>query len=333
MIPALLFAAWLSTRAATAAEQPKPAPKASSIPYLGPGSDKLSPEEYERIYRTYIQTSVLLGYPVGRETPAPCDQALNTLFRQVGMYGYPVPGDAQHVVRTSKVIKNVKAETYELGGILIQVQRDAKTSGLQKLLLVNSSSARATRRLSQSARAELIDLDRDKITGLERVKGIPVGYPHPLLSKEGQGLFVKQLRFNGKVDGCEPVEFNDNNWTAGFALSDERCQELRGDAEHVWKGELSTDDFYEREVKRMKERAQKAAMKDGMKEADAKALVEKHVTLPLASEINVVGSAMQNLAQCNLVALGRAGRPKGGAEAVPAGGEKNGTTKGASSAE
>lgn len=321
---------------ALAAEQPKaPAtPPLHSLPYLGPGADKMSPEEYERVYKNYIQTSILLGYPVERDQRAPCDQALNSIFRQMGMFSYPVPGDAQHLQKAVKLIKSFRVETYELGGGLIQVVRDGKKNGLLKLILVNSAAPRATRKLSQLARTEIIDLERDEKTGLEKVKGVPVGYPHPLLSKEGQGLVVKTLRFNGKVDGCEPVEFLDNAWTSGFELSDARCLELQTDAAKVWDGAMSTDDFYNRQLKHMKENGAKAAMKSGISAAEAKALVEKHFTLPLTSEISVVGKAMANLAQCNLVALGNAGsRPKGGAATGSSGPDKTDTGKGAGSAQ
>ncbi|MGZ3710891.1 MAG: hypothetical protein ACXWQO_18340 [Bdellovibrionota bacterium] len=319
-----------------AAEKPKaPAkPAEHTLPYLGPGADKMTPEEYDRVYKNYIQTSILLGYPITRDLRAPCDQALNNIFRQMGMFGYPVPGEAQQLTRNNKVVKGFKVETYAQGGALIQVVRDGKKNGLLKLILVNSASPRATLKLTQLARNDIIDLDRDPKTGLERVKGVPVGYPHPFLSKEAQGLFVKTLRFNGKVDGCEPVEFLDNAWTGGFELSENRCVELQNDATSVWDGRMPTEEFYKRELGRMKQRGVKEAMKSGIKEDEALDLVNRHYTLPLTSEISVVGSAMANLAQCNLVALGNAGaRAKNAAPAGTSDGGQGTPAKGAGSAE
>lgn len=324
---------------AQAAEKPsKPAapakaPAETAVPYLGPGGEKMTPEEYERVYKNYIQTSILLGYPLVREERQACDQALNNIFRQMGMFGYPVPGDAQQLQRTNKTVKGYKVETYELGGGLIQLVRDGGNNGLLRLVLVNSSATRATRKLSQLARADIIDLETDPKTGLERVKGVPVGFPHPFLSKEAQGLYVKVLRFNGKVNGCEPIQYLDNTWTGGFDLSDARCVELKSQASRVWDGQLSTEDFYKHELNRLKDNAAKSAMKSGVTEAEAKALVEKHFTLPMTSEITIVGSAMANLAQCNLVALGNMNARQKGETGAPADGGKTGSGKGAGSAE
>jgi len=51
-----------------------------ALPYLGPGSDKLSKAEYERIYKNYIQTSILLDYPSLRGTPQAADRASIRFF-------------------------------------------------------------------------------------------------------------------------------------------------------------------------------------------------------------------------------------------------------------
>ena len=121
MVTALLL---VSASAVFAAQDKK---EARSIPYLGPGADKLSPEEYEKIYKNYIQTSVLLGYPFSKEKAAPCDQALSSLFRSAGMFGYPVPVDAQQVQRSVKTSAGRKVETYEMAGLIVQVAREAKS--------------------------------------------------------------------------------------------------------------------------------------------------------------------------------------------------------------
>lgn len=312
----------------------KEAPKATALPYLGPGADKLSAEEYERKYKSYIQASILFGYPIGRDQAAPCDQALSAVFRQNGMFAYPVPGDAQ-VTRSTKVVKNKKVETYQLGGALLQLSRDAKSSALDNLFVVNSGSTRATRKLTMLIRKEILELYRDPVTGLEQVKGIPVGFHHPFLSKDGQGLIVRVLKFNGKVDGCEPVDFFDNDWVGGFDLSEGRCVELQADAERVFKEQQTAEEFYLHEVKRMKEKATASAIQQGAKPEEAKQLVEKNLVPPLTGELNVVGSAMRNLFQCNVLALGRAGGvPK--ATPAPSGdgkGNPGGSPKGAGSAE
>ncbi len=284
-----------------------------SLPYLGPGAETLSKEEYERIYKSYIQSSVLLGYPFLQNYPQACDQALSATFRQAGMFGYPVPGDAA-VLKTTKTITGKKVESYELGGSLLQLSR-AANGAPERLMWINSSSPKANRQLAQKMKSEVLTLEKDKVTGLERVKGLPVGLPHPYLNPNGQGLIVRILRFNGKIDGCAPIEFFDNAWTNGFDLSETRCQELQGDAQRVWTAEISPEAFRSRELERMKAKALAEARKNGASEQDAKKLVEKHFVPPFTSEINIVGAAMRNLAQCNMVALGgpkkRAENPDG----------------------
>jgi hypothetical protein len=274
-----------------------------SLPYLGPGAEALSKEEYERIYKSYIQSSVLLGYPFLQNYPQACDQALSATFRQAGMFAYPVPGDAAGVLKSNKTMGGKKVESYELGGSLLQLSR-ATNGAPERLLWINSSSPKANRQLAQKMKSELLTLEKDKVTGLERVKGLPVGLPHPYLNPNGQGLIVRILRFNGKVEGCAPMEFFDNAWTNGFELSESRCQELQGDAQKVWTAEISPEAFRARELDRMKAQALAEAKKNGASEQDAKKLVEKHFVPPFTNEINIVGAAMRNLAQCNLVALG-----------------------------
>jgi hypothetical protein len=300
---------------------------AKALPYLGPGADKLSPEQYEKIYRNYIQASALLGYPFLKGQAAPCDHALNAVFRQAGLFAYPVPNEAQQITRATKVVGEEKMEAYESAGTLIQVVRDRKSGGLKRVIWINSASPKATRRLGQIAKKEILTLKKDPVTGLERVKGIPVGLPHPFLAAEGQGLYVRILTFNGKVDACEPVDFVDNTWVAGFDLSENRCAELQFDAERVWKGQLSAQDFSDRELQRMKGNALKSALAKGEKEESARKIIEKHFVAPLTSEINVVGSAMRNLAQCNLLAIGRAGdKARGGkGQGTGRGGEASGS--------
>ncbi|KAJ8134581.1 hypothetical protein OY671_012206, partial [Metschnikowia pulcherrima] len=71
---------------------------------------------------------------------------------------------------------------------------------------------------------------------------------------------------------------------------------------------MSPDEFSVRELDRSKKKAMASAMAAGTKEAEAKALVDKAYQMPMSSQINIVGQAMRNLAQCNSLALGRAAR-------------------------
>lgn len=306
--------------------------KEQTIPYLGPGGDKLSPEEYERVYKGYIQSAALLGYPFLKQSPPVCEQALAAIFRQAGLFGYPVPGDAP-LKRATKTIEGRKVETYESAGVIAQVAR-GKNGAPESLILLNSSSPKAIRRLSGYAKNELLSLEKDPVTGLEKVRGVPVGFPHPFLENEGQGLYVRALKLNGKTDGCAPLDFQDNSWSAGFDLPESRCLELQAEAERVWQEKISPQDFAEGELKRMKAAALKSALAKGAKESEAKALIEKHFQPPFTNEITVVGSAMRNLNQCNMLALGRAGRDAAkGAGAAPAKTEPGSKGSGAGSAQ
>lgn len=286
------------------------------MPYLGPGSDKLSKAEYERIYKNYIQTSILLDYPFLQGTPQACDQALSSVFRQAGLYTYPVPGDAQ-VQKSVRTVKGQKVETYIAGGMTVQLTRSSITSAPERLVWINSGSTKASRRLNEIAKKDLLTLEKDPVTGLERVKGLPVGFPHPFLNQAGQGLFVKILKFVSNKESCRPEEFFDNAWSGGFDLSNDRCLELQGDAENVWAEKMKPAEFRDRELRRLKERAKRNAMDTGLKEAEAQKMVDKHFVPPYTNEINVVGSAMRNLAQCKLLALGN----KVKREAPPSGGD------------
>lgn len=287
------------------------------MPYLGPGTDKLSREDYERIYKNYIQTSILLGYPFLEKPPLPCDGALANIFRQIGLFTYPVPAEAEQVRKSTKILKGKKVETYEMAGLIVQVVREEKSGALLRAIWINSSSPRATRKLSQIVRTDILEIQKDPITGLERVKGVPVGYPHSLLSTEGQGLYVKSLDFNGKLDACEPVNFSDNTWVAGFDLSDSRCEELRMETTQVWNEKLSPSDFAARELKRLKDKARKNALAKGIKEEEVNKMIGREFVPPFTNEINIVGSAMRGLAQCNLLAIGRSAMPKNQDNSAP----------------
>lgn len=285
--------------------QKTPTNKVQAIPFLGPGADKLPPEEYVKIYRTYIQQSMLLGYPFMEEAPTACEQSLKTLFRQAGLYTYPVPQDLDRLERVKKNIGASSLESYWIGGQLLQVERDGKSQALHRVLWVNSSSPKAMKLLWGAAKQVYLSLVRDPKTGLERLQNLPVGYPHPYIDVSSQGIFVRELKYNGKLAAaCSPIGFVDNAWTSGFALSDERCGELRSDIDLVWQGKLRASDFAEKERKRMVENSIKNAMANGIKRDEAEKIVAKNMVPPFNHEVTLVGGAMRNLGQCNLLAIG-----------------------------
>lgn len=291
-------------------------------PYLGPGADKLSSEEYLRVYRNYIQQSALLGYPFDKAELKPCDHALSSIFRQMGFYGYPVPRDARKVERGTFKKDGFAVEWYQLEGVSLQVAR--KGGALDRLVLVNAATVPAGLKLRDLGRKNLLQLQREKATFLERVEGVPVGYPHAHLTNDSQGLFVKVLRFNGKLEACAPVEYIDNSWTDGFALTQSGCGEIQSDVERVWLDQLSHQDFYERSLDRLKRQAEAKALARGAKPEEAKATALAQFVGPTASAVSVVGVTMRNLSQCNQLAMVpplKPSRVEGGAgEGVPAAG-------------
>ncbi len=285
-----------------------------SIPYLGPGSDKLTPEQYEKVYRDYIQESILLGYPFMKESAPPCVHSLKAIFRQVGMLTYPVPSNAPDVKRKKFSASGFAVEVYSLGGVVIQVVRSGKTKALSHLLLANATTTESRGRVLHAAEKQILHLTRDKATGLEKVSGVPVGYPHHFLTTDSQGIFVKILRFNESVSDCRPVSFSDNSWVGGFALDNERCGALQTDVENVWVGKLSPQDFSDRALKAMIEDAKKNAKRNGASEKEADQAIQRNFVPPFTNAVNVVGLAMRNLAQCNQLALTAAPQLKEGGE-------------------
>ena len=308
IVRAVLLAILFSSSLARAADKP------TSIPYLGPGTDVMSKEEYQRVYKNYIQLSALLGYPFLEGNGPACDHDLRSIFRQSGFFGYPVPADAEEVKKAKFSSGSYFVESYELGGISIQVLRDGKTKALDRLILVNAITPKAKRKLSQLLRKEILSLDRDTRTGLEKVAGLPVGFPHPLLTQESQGLYVKILKFNGKLDGCAPLAYLDNTWVGGFNITDTGCHELQDAVEQVWTGHLTAKNFAASEVQKMRDHAMKQAMSHGISEAEAAKIVAKNIVEPFTADVNVIGNAMRNLAQCNSLALGSGKKSPGGSE-------------------
>lgn len=278
-----------------------------AMPFLGPGSDVMTPDEYQKAYRDYIQQTIYYGYPFFEGMAQPCDQAMSAIFRQAGMYTYPVPQDAQHVERIMKKVSPSKMEIYQLGGVLIQVLRDEKSDALDRLVFINTRSVKAGKQILFLAKNAPLDLDRDARTGLEKIKNVPVGYPHPYLDPEGQGVFVRELRFNKSKLSCAPLEYKDNSWNAGFKLNESRCADTQKEVQMVWDKAISPHELAENERKRMKDEAVKSAMQKGVSRADAEAKANKYITEPFASDINIVGGVMRNLAQCNLLSMGGSG--------------------------
>lgn len=322
-VPLACFLALILTHGALAAGPQSNPPAKNNLPYLGPGTDVMSPDEYQRVYKTYIQLSVLLGYPFFEKAGAPCEHDLRAIFRQAGFFSYPVPAEAQQIHRGKFQAKGFQVEFYEMGGISIQVVRDQKSSALDRVILVNSSSPKATAKLLTALHHEILGLDRDPRTGLERVKGIPVGYPHPLLSPEGQGLYFKVLRFNGKLAACEPLDFLDNSWVGGFDLNGKTCEALQNSVNQVWAGKLSAHEFAADQVAQMKEHALQNALAKGISKENAQMIVDRNFVEPIVSEVNVIGNSMRNLAQCNALAIGASSN--GGKGGGGPGGENQGS--------
>lgn len=299
------FFALLLTAAAYAADKTPPPKRAEPLPYLGPGSDTMSPEEYRRVYKEYIQQTILLGFPIVEGSAQPCEQAVRTLFRQAGLFNYPVPGDAQKILKVQKQIGDRFIEFYQASGASIQLVRDSNRA-LERLIYLNTSAPKAARRIEELGKSQVLNLVRDSRTGLEKVQSLPVGYPHPFLDPEGQGIYVKEIRFNKSLRACAPVEYQDNTWTAGYSLSEERCTATQKDADAVWVGKLEPGAFAERERDRMRKAAVKGAMQNGLKQDQAEAYVSKAFQGPFGSDVNIVGTAMRNLTQCSLLAMGGA---------------------------
>lgn len=317
----LSFVLLLAPLLVRAADAPK------KTPYLGPGIDSMPADEYERVYKNYIQMSALLGYPFVEGSRSSCEHALRALFRQHGFFDYPVPGEAAGIFRKTFKTKTESVEFYENGGNLIQLLRDPKSGALDRLVLVNSSSPKASRRLSQYARQDVLALEKDPRTGLEKVHGLPVGYPHPFLSPEGQGLIFRELRFNKNLNACMPVAFTDNAWIGGFDLTSELCRETKAEVDAVWQNKLSPKDFAGRELARLRAKALRRAKEKGLSDEEARKLVDDSLSTPLTSEVSIVGASMRNLAQCNQLALTMPPAKQDGGTAEEGGNGRSGGSK------
>ncbi len=284
---------------------------AKALPYLGPGADRMSPEEYQKVYKDYIQQSITLGYPFVEGAKSPCEQSLTAIFRQVGMFGYPVPAKAQQIQRAKKQLQGFQVELYEMAGVTIQLLREAKSGALDRLVLVNSTSTKASHALSQIAKFNILSVEKDKRTGLERLKGLPVGYPHPFLDTSAQGLYVRELKFNKSLDHCAPIAYTDNSWVGGFNLTDSICEETEKDVQGVWNNVIPPHTFADRERERMKVQMKKNAQSMGYTGETVDAMIARNFIEPYSNDVTVVGSAMKNIAECHQLAIGTSGQKKG----------------------
>lgn len=281
-----------------------------TLPYLGPGSDKLSAEEYFKIYRTYIQQSALLGYPFLGENPSACEQTLSSVFRQAGMMAYPVPAGADQVKKSSLKKDSHTYENYVLGGNLVQLERDAKSKNPLRLVWANSSSPKAISILAMAAKKTSLHLERDPKTGLERLQKVPVGYPHPFLDVSAQGLFVREILFNDKKD-CLAISYSDNAWVNGFYLTDQICGQLRDDAGLVWAGKSKPAEFAQKQRERLRTETINHAVKNGVAKEVAEKQFSEMVSGAIDNDLTQVAAGMRNLSQCNQLAIGGFGAPPG----------------------
>ena len=309
------------------------ASQAVHLPYLGPGTDLLPPDEYLETYKRYIQESVRLGFPPDKCTGSTCEQSLAHLFRMAGLFYYPVPSGADVKVWKHK---HSGRECYANGGVVAQVERE-KGGALQAATIIYSKSPKAAKVIERACRTKLLEVKRDVATGLERVAGVPVGYPHPQLCPASQGLFVRSLNFNDSRTACRPTEFADNAWVSGMSLTEQRCRATQQDLKLAWQGKLSHVQFAQRERERQLQRAEARAMAKGASKKEAQKMVKRFFHGPLDHPVTYTGMAMRNLETCNLLAIGfdresinRArGSSSGAGEETSSGGRATKGSKGA----
>lgn len=271
-----------------------------TLPYLGPGTDLLSPEEYIRVYSQYIRESIRWGFEPNKCEESSCERSLNYLFRSSGLFSYPVPSGAD--VYTWIHPKKIR-ECYASGGVVAQIERES-TGALKKVFLVYSRSPRAAKRLKKVCKDKVLRLDRNPKTSLERVADIPVGYPHPLLCSGSQGLFVRELIYNRSSHSCVPMEYRDNSWNASHTLSLKRCSDTKDDFARAWSKNISPRDFAKKERIRQHNRLLRLAVKNGMSEQKAIEAVKKYFVPPIDNELVYTGMAMRNIEACNRLGIG-----------------------------
>ena len=292
------------------------------LPYLGPGSDVLSPEEYIRVYSQYIRESIRWGFTPNKCEESSCERSLDYLFRTAGLFSYPVP--SSEGLYTWIHPKKIR-ECYTSGGVVVQVEREP-TGALKKVFMVYSRSPKAIIQLKRACKNKTLSLQRDEKTSLERVAGIPVGYPHPLLCSGSQGLFVRELIYNRSKTPCVPIEYRDNSWASGHSLSLTRCTQTKEDFARVWSKKMSSKEFAARERARQHSRLIRSAMQNGMSKQKAQETVKKYFVPPIDNELIYTGMAMRNIESCNRLGIGSSWQ---GYEKEKGDTKRRGTKKGA----
>lgn len=269
------------------------------LPYLGPGADLLPPEEYKRIYTTYIKEAIQYGFPPDRCEADRCTIGLDYLFRTSGLYGYPMPAGADVKLWRAK---DGTIECFESGGTIAQIARDG-VGTLLEAFVVHSRSPRAAQALARACRNQRFTLETQPATGLERVAGVPVGYPHPFLCIGSQGLTVRRLEFSGDRTACSPKFFGDHAWERKLRLDEPGCRAVQADLRQAWQRQIQPGEFAKRERKRRAARIDAMVKERGGSKAEAAKILDRYYTGPIDHDLTVVGMAMRNLEVCNQVGL------------------------------
>lgn len=287
-------------------KKPPPPPKGSAleaiqkgnIPYLGPGADKMAPDAYQKHYGDYIKEAISMGFPPSKCDDGACDQSIQQLFRKSGLFDYPVPGAAQ-----VKSFKNRALECYMVGGVLAQVTRN-RNRQLLHAIVVFSRSPKAMPTLWRACKEAPMRVQSAQKSGLEKLAGIPVGYPHPYLCGSSQGLYVRQLSFVQEGGDCRAVSYRDNSWANGNDVDEQMCRDIQQDVEYVWQEKLKPHEFVKRERQRTRRRLRARAIAQGATRGDANLLIRKLYAGPLDHDFTYVGIAMRNLEACNRFVVG-----------------------------
>ena len=303
-----------------------PANAPLKLPYLGPGSDKLSPEEYMRTYSQYLKESILMGFPPRTCVENSCELGLAHLFSSSGLVTDPIPSGADiEVWKHSEGLR----ECYESGGTIAQVVRE-KGSAPLRAIVVFSKSPKAVKTLALACRDRDLTMERQEATGLERIAGVPVGYPHPLLCPESQGLIVKRLDLSGDRKECRPMGFEDNSWASQLRLSESSCAAGLNDLQLALQRKISPAEMAKRERERQKNRILTIVRAKGASQAEAEAIWKRNYTGPITHDVTVVGQAMRNIEYCNAFQIGQnpslKGKPGEGGE-VPSSSGGTGSEK------
>lgn len=262
-------------------------------------SEGISLKEVRQAYAKYLRQSALLGITAKECEKANCESSLNTLFRASGLYGYPVPADADVLQHRQK-----KMECYRTGGVLAQVIRQKKGGALQKATIIQSRSPKAMKQLVQLCKKGPLELSREKDTGLERIAGLPIGAAGADFCREAQGLFVQVLNFNNSRTNCRSLDFLDNAWVGGLEINESRCRQTRADLDLTLKEKMEPFEFANKERKRQFDQLVKKAQEQGYSKKKAEQAVREMFSSKTSDDVMMVGAALRNIEACNLVNLG-----------------------------